>query len=414
MIQNLKSKIPLVAVGAIMLAALTSWPGISNSVYSVALQRHFEIDLKDLGLLYSLALLPGMITVLVMGWAIARWGPVRPLFYVLLGCSAGVLLAAAKGGWPLFLGAMAFVGAFSGPLHVGVQAWLARTFRNHSRRIMSLQLAVVSLAAVIFPIQAEYLLELTNRAVLDFDMVLHLPYVYLAAVFFIALLGVSWGTFFAKRDKPVATEKHGLETSWRFDAGSLGLMLLCIMHGAADAAGYLWLPRVLRSELAFAELVCKPGYVLAAAAMAYAVSRLILSLLPENFGKKIFMVAPGLVGGGLFLLGVLSHSQFWTGTCYVAGAFCWSLEYPVFIGAMARRAGRRFGLLNSLAMAGSCLVCAAVTYSMGWAAELLDEKDLWLILLVPAAGFICVGLGGALWVYLYGREPAAAEVGAEG
>ena len=139
--------------------------------------------------------------------------------------------------------------------------------------------------------------------------------------------------------------------------------------------------------------------------LGYAVSRGVLSLLPEHWGVRVMMIVPGLLGGGIFLAGVLSRSQMWASIAYVVGAFCWSVEYPVILSVLA--GNRRFGSALGIQMIAVGLATFAVTTLMGHVAEWLTEPGLWAILLIPAAGFPLVGLGGAWYVWRSARSRPA-------
>ncbi|HUW35391.1 MAG TPA: hypothetical protein VM223_27590 [Planctomycetota bacterium] len=172
------------------------------------------------------------------------------------------------------------------------------------------------------------------------------------------------------------------------------LVALLVMHGTCDTAAYMWMSSVLGNELCYDRRVFLPGAVMAAFSLAYVASRSILSVLPERWGTNAMMIALGLLGGGLFLAGVLSRDQAMTSIGYVAGAFCWSVEYPTFLSTLANTTKRLGTALAAQAVAGG-LALFVMVYLMGRIDDALGDAALWKILLIPACGFPLVGLGGA-------------------
>ena len=147
---------------------------------------------------------------------------------------------------------------------------------------------------------------------------------------------------------------------------------------------------------------------MASFSLGYAVSRAFLSVLPEQVGRGLLLVAPGLLGGTAFIAGVLSHQQVLTAAGYVLGGFLWSLEYPTLLATLSRREGRNFGFALGLVTVGSGIGSFVVPYGMGLAGSALGDARLWTILLWPAGGFLAVGAGGALWLARH-RPFAGAE-----
>jgi len=68
-------------------------------------------------------------------------------------------------------------------------------------------------------------------------------------------------------------------------------------------------------------------------------------------------------------------------------------------GGEARRFGSALGA-NAVALG---LATFAMVNSMGLIARAVGEQSMWVILLLPAAGFPLVGLAGAIWVCRFSR-----------
>ena len=131
--------------------------------------------------------------------------------------------------------------------------------------------------------------------------------------------------------------------------------------------------------------------VLSAGGLAYMVSRIVLSLLPEHVGRRILMVAQGWLGGTVLLAGLLSRSQLLTSVAYVAAMFCWSAEFQTFLATASRVKPRQFGTVYAVMSLVQGLGVFLGGLAMGKAGEMLGEQRLWMILLPTASGFILVG-----------------------
>ena len=162
------------------------------------------------------------------------------------------------------------------------------------------------------------------------------------------------------------------------------------------------MPRVLGSS-SYAERPFLPGVVVAGFSLAYVLARGLLSVLPEQWGRRAMLIVPGVVGSAVLLAGILSRSQAVTAVCYVVGGFCWSFEFPAILSTLAGSDGRRFGSALGLLSVGWGLGTFALVNSMGLLARSLGDESLWMILILPAAGFPLVSLGGAIWVWRFGR-----------
>jgi MFS family permease len=181
------------------------------------------------------------------------------------------------------------------------------------------------------------------------------------------------------------------------------VIALMVLHGTVDSILHLWMARFLGSG-AFAARPIGPGYVISGYAVAYVVSRTVLGMIPEDFGRRVFMVIPGLLGGGVMILGILSHNYLLTAGGYVLGAFLWSAEYPAMLSLLAHEQPDRFGAVLSLHQ----LLCAGAVFlglnGMGYLVSGLGEASMWKAMLIPACGFPIVGLGAGVWLLLYGNN----------
>ena len=389
------------AVAITIISVLASYPSILPFFRDV-LQRYLRIGDREFGLLFSIGSIGGVVTVLLGGPLVDRWGPRRMLSICLLGTGAVMLLIGAAGAhWVVLAVALGLNSIVAGPLNIAMSAYLARLFPRHRRRVLSLNLAAQSAGGFMIAVLSEGWLGLT-RAVpaVRFAYVLHVPFAVLGAV--LVMVSRCWRPSRARRPVPHATPLF----HWRTMAIPAPLLLLGVLlalHGAVDTTIYTWMPRFLASD-SFGSHPIPPGFVLSGFSVAYLVSRVLLAMLPETRGRRTLMILPGLLGGSVLIAGILSRQFWFTAGGYVLAAFLWSAEYPAMLSMVARRGAKSFGAVMAVAGVLSAILTFGLLNLAGWTAEHLGEARMWQAMLVPACGFPLVGLGGALWVALYGRE----------
>jgi len=374
---------------------------VTVPVFRDVLQAYFDINAAQLGLLLSIGSVPGALASAAAGVLVDRWGPRRTMRLALLALAVGCGTTVVAMTWFVMLVAMAAFYAGAQALFVTAQAYLARLFPRHRRRVLSLCLVMMSLGGVLFPLWAELLLHARAAWGLTFAYALHGPFAVLAVVFLAAALLFRGAT--APVEPSVQPEGRRKWLSLPTSPMTWWLLALMTVHGTADSALGLWMARVLGSG-SYSNPVFAPGIVMAAYSFVYVVSRLLLAMSRERFGGRLMLIAPGLVGGGFFLAGLLSRSQALTGAGYVLGAFCWSLEFPVMLAMVADQEHRRFGSVLALCALGQGVGTFLLTNVMGWLAMHVGESGLWIILLPPAACFPMIGLGGLLYVLRFGSR----------
>lgn len=386
----------------ITLLALISQYTSLLPVFRDELMRYLGIGDRLFGFLFSVGMLGSLLTVLPGGALTDRLGPRRVIRFCLLGVGLASLLLAGSGTrWTLLALGLGLAGLFSGPLYVATNAYLVRLFPGHQRRVLSLNLAASSAGGVLYPALAEYWLYLAARKPgLGFATVLHAPFVVVGVI----LLAAS---FIYRAVQPAA----GRQFTWgglfqgadfRLPAGAWWLIVLLAAHGMADNGLYVWMARFLGSG-AFATQPLPPGMVLAGYAVAYLVSRVLLAALPEHRGRRKLLIVPGLAGGALLLAGLLSRDYWLTSAGYVLGAFCWSAEYPAYLGALAHHHRQRFGAALATGQMLTALLGFLSLNGLGLWADRVGDANLWQVMLAPAAVFPLVGLGGWLWALRYDR-----------
>ena len=125
------------------------------------------------------------------------------------------------------------------------------------------------------------------------------------------------------------------------------LVVLISLHGAADTAIYQWFPSYLTHR--FADLTIGPGVTLTLYSLAYVLSRVLLLLIPDEYGRRAFIVLPGLLGGALMIAALLVASSGPASILYAVAAFCWSFEFPAVLSEAYRKLPGAIGSLQSVA-----------------------------------------------------------------
>ena len=259
------------------------------------------------------------------------------------------------------------------------------------------------------PLVAEALLALPARINwIAFEQVFRWPLAALAVILALA------GFLFRGQGpvlRPVSIGRGKSGWNWRqfvFPAPVLGLVVLMAAHGGVDSTIIIWFPKFLDGP-SFTTHPLAPGIVLSAVSLAYLISRSLLAWLPDKHGRQTLLVLPGLLGGGVFVAGLLSRNVWLSAGGYVLGAFLWSAEFPAMLGIAADQSKRTFSTAMALSQVLSGLVTGALVYGSGCAVSAVGEERMWQIVTTLAVGFMAVGLGGAVWLTWYGRQPAGVE-----
>ena len=366
-------------------------------IFREVLLAYLGVDDAAFGMLFSIGSAAGLLAILPGGVIADRKGPVSVIRVGMVGVAIAYVVLACTGAsyWGMAAG-FALYQCMMRPLGLAGNALLIRLFPNRKRRIISLSNVVISGGDFMFPIVAEGLLFLTHRVPqITFAMVLHLPFALVAVVL---LLG---GALFRPQLSTAGTAIHEpfrLRTVLRFRGRTWALILLCGAHGAADMLIFFWWARFMGSAV-FPEQPIPPGFFLSGFAVSYFLARAALAALPEHRWRRRLMVLPGLLGGAVLILGLLSRNYMLTGAAYIVGCFLWSSEMPTFLSRIAEQAEDRFGAALAAQQMTAAGLTAVGMWAMGRLINALPEADMWKAMLVPAAVFPAIGLGGALWLW---------------
>jgi len=393
------------AVVIMLVSIIAGYRGILP-VFRSYLKDYLAIGDASFGLLFSIGAFVGLPGVLLGGYLVDRWGPQQVIRICLTGVGAAMLLIALGGQcfW-IFIVAMGIGGLFNAPLFIAISAYLGKLFPRNQRQVLSLNLASYSIGGMMFPLVAEGLLFLVKQFEnIEFRHILHSPFLLTGSL----LIGLS----FIYRKNPLSSPSghFGGKTSrglhlrdfW-LSPNSRLLAFLFALHGTADSAMYLWMARFLESN-AFFPRPFPPGLVLTGYSLAYLLSRVFLASLPDRAGRRAFLVFPGLLGGSIVIAGIISHNYLLTAGGYVLGAFCWSGEAPTFVSMLMRIDRRHFGAAMATAGLIGGVLLFTVMNTMGFLIERLGEVNMWKVMLLPACGFLLVGLGGTVWLLKYDRQ----------
>ena len=383
----------LIAGATIALVALGGYLAVVP-VFRQYLLEYLGIGDREFGLMFGLAAAAALVPALFAGWLADSWGARRVVRWSLVGCAVSLGLLAISGAWWIVMaGALALNRLFSVPLDLAANTFLVHLYPNRTRRIVSLNLAVRSASEMVVTTLCECWLKLVQALpAVSFAVVLHVPFAALAAVF-------AAGSFLYRGSENLPR----LRWSWRslrLSRRSGALVALMALHGAADGTLFTWMPRYLGGPSFTETGFLKPGMVLSAFSLAYLVSRLGLAGVPEGSGRRLLMVAPGLVGGTLAIAGFLSGRYNWAALGYVVGGLCWSLEYPMMVSVMAEVERERFGSALAVASLATAALGALAVSLAGQAVALLGPERMTGVMVALAGGFPIVGAGGALWLAL--------------
>ncbi len=364
-------------------------------VFRSTLQDYLSIGDGRFGLLFSITSLAGLSSAVYGGYFIDKWGPRRVIRLCLIGVGTGMIIIAFAGrSYLLFTIGTAWSGLFSSSLFIAVSTYLGKLFPRHQRRVLSLNLAGASFGGVMIPLIAEGLLKISgDSSSVTFAQVLHIPFI-IVGMFLISASFIYRGQ---NNVKPVfASEDRFTLKSLSVSRSVVLLLLMKALHGAADNTLHIWMARFLESTSFFVQPFL-PGIVLSSYAFSYLLSRILLATLSDRVGKRAFLIFPGILGGAIIILGILTRSYFLTAAAYVVGGFLWSFENPAIVSTILRIDKNRFGRSMGLAQLLGGVIAFILLNAVGFLTERLGEAEMWKVMLLPACIFPLVGFLGMIW-----------------
>ena len=109
--------------------------------------------------------------------------------------------------------------------------------------------------------------------------------------------------------------------------------------------------------------------VLSLYSIAYAASRFALMLLPDRFGRRSFLIVPGIAGGSVLLIGLQLRSPLLVALSYPLAALCWSTEAPSLLGEVYRAFPKAMGTYQTLTHEAGYLTASIMHPVIGYIVE---------------------------------------------
>lgn len=390
---------PGTAVAIILLLGLSSYCSSVLPVFRSVLRDYLALNETQFGFLLGIGAVPGAIGALLAGLWARRGGAERVVLTALVSVALSFLGLGLARTYLAMVLILAWNSFSYQALVVSAQGRLVTMFPGNRRQVLAWQLVGASACGVLFTLAAEKMLTKVSNGAVLFPSVLHLPFIGIGLCLLAAVPWYLWNNAWTPAGLPAATSSN--QAGWRWNPWIALTMAALILHGTADSCLAIWLPRLLEQKdyLSF-----KPGYVLSAYSLAYVGSRAILALLPEKTLRRSFLLLPGLVGGGLWLLGLGLRGS-WAATAYVAGAFCWSSEFPAFLAVLGNQTPRSFPALLAVATMFIGLGVTGLSTLFGWLWD-HDALPLPTILAFPGIMFAAVSLIGGVLI-THGQEKSA-------
>lgn len=384
----------------ILLLGLASYCSSVLPVFRSVLRDYLALNEAQFGFLLGIGAVPGALGALLAGLWARRSGTRR----VVAAALVSVALSLFGLGLARTYVAMVFMLAWNSfsyqGLVVSAQGHLVAMFPGNRRQVLAWQLVGASAFGVLFTIAAEKMLTLVSNGSVSFPTILHQPFICLG----ICLLAASVPWVLQRNAsapaEPTATAS-GQTTARTWNPWIALTMTALFLHGTADSTLFIWLPRLLELE---GYQSFKPGYVLSAYALAYVGSRAILAMLPEKTLRRSFILLPGVVGGGLWLLGLSLRSS-WAAIAYVAGAFFWSCEFPAFLAVLGNQTPKSFPALLAITTMLIGFGVTGLSTLFGWLWD-CGALPLPAILAIPGVMFAAVSLIGGILVAQGQEKPA--------
>ena len=389
------------AIAVLIIFNLTSYSGVMG-VFSPRLREYFSLTYEQWGTMSGLGSLGQTVSLLLVGFVIARFG-VRRITELSLGGVGACFLLIGQGATLLALKvSLAFQGFFGGFSRSSLPAYLVALYPSHKRKMISLQLTCGSVMGIAIPLWANQLLIWSREGGEE----------ALARLFFSPFLVAgcvvlcSWALLsFSRQPDFQSVQIPGQRLRLRPLLGirPLAVVLLVTLHASADGAMYEFLPMFMDHH--FKELPVAPAVALVGHNVAYLITRSLLSLLPEGMGQRAILILSGPIGGSLLLVMLWQGNALSVPLIYTLASLFYAAEFPVLLSEISSRSMAHFAAV----MSAGYLVSNPVSFLlMKGTGRLVDTTgDFRVALSVAACGFILFGLVAA--VAGLGKRPRAGK-----
>lgn len=381
------ARLALTAI-TLLLAMAAVYAFVAFPVFAHGAQQHFGISESFLGFLLSSGAIGSLFSLLLVGQATDRLGPRRMLQLCLLGTGVAFLVAGLGRSLFVFQTGLVLAGFFGAAKAVSVPTFLICLYPNLQRRMVTVSLISLAVPGISFPVLAQWLLAQVQDGHLDFATVLHVP--FMAAGIFL-VLGQFLLSFSGRAGEQAPDEAAESKPRFRLrdvmTAPALLVILCATLHAGADNAVYGWLPKFLESG--WETLPIGTGVMLGLYSLAYTVSRLGLAALPEGWGQRAFLVAPGPIGGALLIAVIWTGGPLEIALIYPLAAFFISIEYPALLAEIRESTPARFSAIYGASIWTTSVMTILNVNLIGQLGQ--RTGDLRIGLTIAALGFIAFG-----------------------
>ena len=370
----------------LVLAMIAVYAFVTFPVFAHRAQQHFGISESFLGFLLSSGAIGSLFSLLLVGRATDRLGPRRMLQVCLFGTGAAFLVAGLGRSLYVFQAGLFFAGFFGAAKAVSVPTFLICLYPKLRRRMVTVSLISLAVPGIAFPVLAQWLLAQVDGGALQFTTVLHGP-------FFVAGIALVLGQFLLSLSGQVAEEQAAAADRPDFrlrsvlTAPALLVILCATLHAGADNAVYGWLPKFLESG--WETLPIGTGVMLGLYSLAYTVSRLGLAALPEGWGQRVFLVAPGPIGGAVLIAAIWSGGPLAIALAYPLAALLISVEYPALLAEIRESTPARFSAIYGASIWTTSLMTILNVNLIGQLGQRTGELRVGLT--IAALGFVAFG-----------------------
>ena len=382
------------AVTVICLNALTAYTS-TFPVFGTRIREFFSLSAEQYGSLMGMMSLGRVPALLSVGPLISLFGVRRISEIGIIGSGASFLLLGIGGGIISFRCGLTVLGLCISVVTVGCPALLFTLYPDLKRRIFSVMLVSTAAPAILLPLLAGKLLRWSEAGGDEaFRWVLYVPLMIVGGVL------VTGGLFMALRtyvtEESADREQSGesrLQSTSRIQLfellnfQSLWIILLICLHGAADNTVYIFLPMFMENH--FDHLPIAPAYAVAGHGLAYVVTRILLSVIPERIAQRAILCLSGPIGGLIVIASIWSGNATYVPLLYTLACFFFAAEYPALISELSSRS---IGNLGTVLAAGFLVSELATFTMMKMTGRLVDQTDDYRVALsFAAAGFVAFG-----------------------
>ena len=383
------------AVTVICLNALTAYTS-TFPVFGTRIREFFSLSAEQYGSLMGMMSLGRIPALLSVGPLISLFGVRRIAEIGIIGSGASFLLLGIGGSVISFYFGLTALGLCTAVGAVAYPAFLFTLSPDFKRRIFSVMLVSTAAPAVLLPLLAGKLLRWSEAGGDEaFRWVLYVPFLIVGSVLVTGGLFMSLRTY--ATEESADSEQTGvsqLQTTSRIqlfellNIRSLSVILLICLHGAADNTVYSFLPMFMENH--FDHLPIAPAYAVAGHGLAYVVTRILLSVIPERIAQRAILCLSGPIGGLIVMASIWSGNATYVPLLYTLACFFFAAEYPTLISELSSRS---IGNLGTVLAAGFLVSELATFTMMKMTGRLADQTDDYRVALSFAAGgFVAFGV----------------------